>query len=76
MIICYEDVEDDRFPVRAGKGYVRASSGTFWKFERLPEVRGIPQTRVTLRHCTTRGKAGSGPRGVLEKLTARCILTW
>ena len=47
MIVCYEDVEDGRFPVGAGKGFVRASSGTFWKFERLPEVRGYPQTRVT-----------------------------
>ena len=47
MIVCVEDVEDDRFPPGAGKGYVRASSGAFWKYERLPEVRGIPQTKVT-----------------------------
>ena len=47
MLVCYEDVEDDRFPPSAGKGYVRASSGAFWKYELLPEVRGIPQTRVT-----------------------------
>ena len=47
MIICYEDVEDDRFPVGAGKGYVRASSVALWKYERLPETSGIPQSRVT-----------------------------
>ncbi|GMH56674.1 hypothetical protein TrST_g10865 [Triparma strigata] len=47
MIVCVEDVEDDRFPAGDGKGYVRASSSAFWKYERLPEVRGIPQTRIT-----------------------------
>ena len=47
MIVCYEDAKDERFPPGAGKGYTRASSGAFWKYERLPEVKGIPQTRVT-----------------------------
>eukprot|EP00979_Chaetoceros_neogracilis_P001071 scaffold196_cov225-Chaetoceros_neogracile.AAC.5 len=46
MIVCCEDTEDnDRFP--PGKEYVRASSSAFWKYERLPETSGIPQTRVT-----------------------------
>ena len=47
MIVCMEDIKDDRFPPGARKNYVRASSGAFWKYERLSEVRGIPQTRVT-----------------------------
>ena len=47
MIVCYEAVEDGRFPVGAGKGYMRASSVALWRYERLPEIRGIPQTRVT-----------------------------
>ena len=46
MIVCFEDTEHDDFPLGAGKDYVRASSGSFWKYERLPEVRDIPQTRV------------------------------
>ena len=47
LIVGSEDVEDDRFPPGAGKGYVRAMSGAFRKYERLPDVRGIPQTKVT-----------------------------
>ena len=41
------DIKVNRFPPGAGKGYIRASQGAFWKYERLPEIRGIPQTRVT-----------------------------
>ncbi|GMH84542.1 hypothetical protein TrVE_jg1457 [Triparma verrucosa] len=47
MVVCFEDTEHDDFPLGAGKDNVRASSGSFWKYERLPEVRDIPQTRVT-----------------------------
>ncbi|GMH92018.1 hypothetical protein TrST_g565 [Triparma strigata] len=47
MICCYEDAEDENFPPGAGKKYARASSNAFWKYERLHEVKGIPQTRVT-----------------------------
>ncbi|GMH58858.1 hypothetical protein TrLO_g8001 [Triparma laevis f. longispina] len=47
MIVGYEDTEDDNFPIGVRKKYVRASSGAFWKYERLPEVSGTPQTRVT-----------------------------
>ena len=47
MMVGFEDTKDNNFPPGAGKGYVRASSGCLWKYERLPEVLGIPQTRVT-----------------------------
>ncbi|GMH88273.1 hypothetical protein TL16_g11109 [Triparma laevis f. inornata] len=43
----YEDIEDGNFPIGAGKKYARASSIVFLKYERLPEVNDIPQTRVT-----------------------------
>ncbi|GMH82077.1 hypothetical protein TL16_g09141 [Triparma laevis f. inornata] len=46
MIIVCEDIEDGNYPVGAGKKYVRASSIAFFKYERLPEVNDIPQTRV------------------------------
>ncbi|GMH55111.1 hypothetical protein TrLO_g5807 [Triparma laevis f. longispina] len=42
MIVGYEDVEDDNFPIGAGKKYVRASSIAFWKYEWLPEENGVP----------------------------------
>ncbi|GMH61704.1 hypothetical protein TL16_g03315 [Triparma laevis f. inornata] len=45
MIVGYEDTEDDRFPL-VGK-YILGTSGTFWKLEKLQEVDGIPQTRIT-----------------------------
>ncbi|GMH70055.1 hypothetical protein TrLO_g14469 [Triparma laevis f. longispina] len=38
MIVVLEDAEDDNYKIGAGKGYVRASSHTLWKYERLPEV--------------------------------------
>lgn len=47
IIVCYDDAVDDRFPAGAKKDCVRASAGALWKYERLPEVRGIPQTKVT-----------------------------
>ncbi|GMH55451.1 hypothetical protein TL16_g01910 [Triparma laevis f. inornata] len=46
IIVGVEDIEDDSFPHGAGKKYVRASSGAFWKYERLPDKNGVPQTRV------------------------------
>ncbi|GMH47290.1 hypothetical protein TL16_g00027 [Triparma laevis f. inornata] len=33
------------FPI--GNKYVRASATSFWKFEKLPDIEGIPQTSVT-----------------------------
>ncbi|GMI16290.1 hypothetical protein TrLO_g11948 [Triparma laevis f. longispina] len=45
MIVGLEDIEDDNFPIGTGKKYVRASSGCFWKYEKLPEMNGILQTR-------------------------------
>ena len=47
IIIGFEDTEDDNFPIGAGKGYVRASTSSFWKYERLPELNGVLQTKVT-----------------------------
>lgn len=47
MIVGVVDTEDARFPICAGKNCVRASSTTFSRYERHPEVAGVPQTRVT-----------------------------
>lgn len=45
IILVYEDAKDDSFPI--GNKYVRASATSFWKFEKLPDIEGIPQTSVT-----------------------------
>ena len=42
MIAGFEDITDDNFPPGAGKDYVRGSSGALWKYERLPEIEGVP----------------------------------
>ncbi|GMH84308.1 hypothetical protein TL16_g09884 [Triparma laevis f. inornata] len=49
IVICFEDVDHDDFPVGAGKGYVRASSSGFMRYTRLPtKLPGsIPQTSIT-----------------------------
>ncbi|GMH95294.1 hypothetical protein TL16_g13121 [Triparma laevis f. inornata] len=47
IIVGFEDVEVDNFPTVAGKGYVRASSVAFFRYEKLPDFEGIPQTKVT-----------------------------
>ncbi|GMH53091.1 hypothetical protein TL16_g01370 [Triparma laevis f. inornata] len=47
IIVGVEDIEDDDFPIGCKKGYVRASSIAFWKYKRLPEENGFPQTSVT-----------------------------
>ncbi|GMI18487.1 hypothetical protein TrLO_g14652 [Triparma laevis f. longispina] len=64
MVVGFEDIEDDSFPIGAGKKYVRASSGAFWKYERLPEVNGIPQTRVT--YCQQADPQGFIPKFVVN----------
>ncbi|GMH73697.1 hypothetical protein TL16_g06259 [Triparma laevis f. inornata] len=47
MLVGIEDTEDNNFPIGAGKKYVRASATAFWKYERLNEENGAPQTKVT-----------------------------
>lgn len=45
----FEDVDCEEFPLAAAelKKWIRAKTATFWKYERLPEVEGVPQTMVT-----------------------------
>ncbi|GMH49720.1 hypothetical protein TrVE_jg2397 [Triparma verrucosa] len=49
LVVCLEDYEDEvRFPKGgAGKKYIRASAESYWKYEKLADSKGLPQTRVT-----------------------------
>ncbi|GMH78176.1 hypothetical protein TrLO_g2562 [Triparma laevis f. longispina] len=48
-LVGLEDVDCEEFPLAAAKlkKWIRAKTATFWKYERLPEVEGVPQTMVT-----------------------------
>ncbi|GMH72902.1 hypothetical protein TL16_g06036 [Triparma laevis f. inornata] len=71
MVVGYEDVEDDNYPIGAGKGYVRSSAGTFWKYERLNEENGVPQTRVT--YCQQADLKGFIPKFVVNSRVVQAL---
>ena len=71
MVVGIEDIEDDNFPIGAGKGYVRESGGSLWKYEKLPEMNGVPQTRVT--YCQQVDLKGFVPSFVMN---SRIVQTW
>ncbi|GMH90953.1 hypothetical protein TL16_g11919 [Triparma laevis f. inornata] len=45
IIVTYESFEHPHYPVGT-KNSIRATGAAFWRYEKLPEVDGIPQTRV------------------------------
>ncbi|GMI09905.1 hypothetical protein TrLO_g15291 [Triparma laevis f. longispina] len=70
LLVGGSDAEDERFPVSArskgAKKYVRASSTFLWKYERLPEIKGIPQTRVT--YCQQIDLKGLIPKAIVNSM--------
>lgn len=71
MIVGFEDIEDDNFPIGAGKNYVRGSSAAFWKYERLPEIEGIPQTSVM--YCAQVNLKGLIPKAVADARASKIL---
>ncbi|GMH92398.1 hypothetical protein TL16_g12337 [Triparma laevis f. inornata] len=64
LIVGFEDTDDVEFPIGSVGGqrgkYVRASAKSFWKYERLPDVEGVPQTKVM--YCQMVDLRGSIPK--------------
>ena len=71
MVVVYEDFEHDDFPVGGGKDFVRASSKSYYKYERLPEIEGIPQTRVTW--CVQVDLKGLIPKALMNLKTSQTL---
>ncbi|GMH61177.1 hypothetical protein TL16_g03202 [Triparma laevis f. inornata] len=71
MIVGFEDIEDDNFPIGAGKNYVRGSSAAFWKYERLPEIEGIPQTSIM--YCAQVDLKGLIPKAVADARASKFL---
>ena len=61
MVCAYENAEDVRFP---RKKHVRASTDSFFRYEKLPEVEGIPQTKVT--YCIQVDLKGFIPKTIMN----------
>ncbi|GMH95050.1 hypothetical protein TL16_g13066 [Triparma laevis f. inornata] len=64
MVVGYDVVEHDDVPNGGGKKYVRASTSGFFRYEKLPEVKGVPQTRVT--YLTQMDLKGLIPKWVMN----------
>ncbi|GMH79820.1 hypothetical protein TrLO_g13491 [Triparma laevis f. longispina] len=48
LVTAYVDhIDEEAYPVGAGKNYVRASTKALYIYERLPDFMGVPQTKVT-----------------------------
>ncbi|GMI01066.1 hypothetical protein TrST_g9316 [Triparma strigata] len=70
MIIVYSSFDHPDFPLAPGT--VRASSWTFWKFEKMLARRGIPQTRVT--RVTQAKLGGFIPATIVNKEVGKMLL--
>jgi len=68
LVVVYNDAEHDDFPKVAG--HVRSSIKSICKYERLPPLNNIPQTRLTFTlQANPEGTIGMLPDGYLKAMT-------